>query len=490
MTLRSRVRPGLIVWAFMVFCVPALASQPAGDAAKPPQQAVAKPAQQVAAKAPEPPRPPEVRAPEVVIPPSMMIPAPEGLKQYFPNGFVPGLGFGLNCAQGQPDGSMVLHTLTGRGPTAPGPTVIQDGKPTASTMFILPGFHPSIVTMKLTGDKATVIGILPLKNEDDGQMTGLPPAPSAKGPITRVPLDISLKRLDYDKHGFDPQGVAYDYKRGKFWLADGYRPALVGVSPRTGAVVSVLDASNGLQQYLSTRRPGWGFTGVSISPGGKIYTMLRGVLSVDGKPGIFSRIVEFDPDIDRVRQLPYPIDLDIFEDPSRVVTGDPVAFADKRLLVLEQGVDKEGKARGLVYAVDLTNTHNIHKVINEAGQTPEGLSDLAQLRKHFNLARKTLVMDLHQAGFQDSWAESMTLLADGRTLAFMSGHGFGLQQQIAGYASGADGKPVLDPGAYVLGPDGKLSVDGKPTQASFIFRPTAVTPRLWVAKLPKKVSEY
>ncbi|MFZ5425860.1 MAG: esterase-like activity of phytase family protein [Thermodesulfobacteriota bacterium] len=486
MSLCSLLRGAVFVCALTAFCVPAWAASPAGDASNQARQ----PAQQPPATAPPPPGPVEVRAPEVVIPASMMLPAPEGMGRYFPNGFAPGLGFGLNCAQGQPDGSMVLHTLTGRGPTAPGPTVTRDGKALASTIFVLPGFHPSIVTMKLSGDKATVIGILPLRKEDGGQMTGLPPAPAVEGSPVSAPLDAALKRLSYDKNGLDPQGVAYDYKRGRFWIADGYRPAMVGVSPRDGAVLSVFDASDGLQEYLATRRPGWGFAGVSMSPSGKVFTMMRGVLFSGGKPGLFSRIVEFDPDTERVRQLCYPIDLETFEDPARVVTGDPVAFADKRLLVLEQGVDKEGRARSLVFAVDLTTAHNINKVTNDAGQTPESLADPALLKRSFNLARKTLVMDLHAAGFKEAWAESMTLLADGRTLAFMGGHGFGLQQQIAGYATGADGKPVLDPAAYVLGEDGKLSADGKPTQASFIFRPSAVAPRLWVATLPKKVSEY
>lgn len=481
MSLCSLLRRAVFACALTAFCVPVWAASPAGNApAAPPP----------APKASPPPPPSDVQAPEVVIPESMRLPAPGEMRRYFPDGFAPGLGFGLNCAQGQPDGSMVLHTLTGRGPTAPGPTVIQDGKAQASTIFVLPGFHPSIVTMKLSGGKSTVIGILPLKKEDGGQMTGLPPAPATEGAPSRTPLDAALKRLSHDKNGLDPQGVAYDYKRGKFWLADGYRPALVGVSPRDGTVLSVFDPSSGLQAYLSTRRPGWGFTGVSISPSGKVFTMMRGVLFSGGKPGLFSRIVEFDPDTERVRQLCYPVDLETFEDPARVITGDPVAFADKRLLVLEQGVDKEGRARSLVFAVDLTNAHNINKVTNDAGQTPESLAEMPLLKRSFNLARKTLVMDLHAAGFKEAWAESMTLLADGRTLAFMGGHGFGLQQQIAGYATGADGKPVLDPAAYVLGPDGKLSVDGKPTQASFIFRPSAVAPRLWVATLPKKVSEY
>lgn len=442
-----------------------------------------------ASRAPVCAQPAEVRAPEVVIPSTMAIPAPEALKALFPKGLVPGLGFGLNCAQGQPDGGMVLHTLTGRGPAVAGPAVVDGGTLRGSTIFVQPSFNPSIVTMKLAGSKAEVVGLLPLKNENGSPVRGLPPGPAVPGAMARVPLDVTLKPLPYDAGGIDPQGVAYDFKRGAFWLADGYRPGLARVSPRGGAVLAMVSPGAGLEEYLGTCRPGWGFSGVSVSPAGKVYTMMRGVLFVDGVPGVFSRVLEYDPDTERVRQLPYPVE-EMFPDPAAVMTGDPVAYADRRILVLEQGVDKDGRRRSLVFAADLTRANNISRVFNDAGQPPEVITDRPKLAKAFALARKTLVLDLQEAGFTGGWAESMALLADGRTLAFMSGHGFGLEQQISGAVTGPDGKPVLDPSAYEMGPGGKLTFDGKPTQAQIGFRPSSVSPRLWVATLPKKVSDY
>lgn len=434
---------------------------------------------------------PDIRSPEVVVPASMNIPAPEGLRSQFPQGFTPGLGFGLNCAQAQPDGAMVLHTLTGRGPTLSGPMVAVPEGLVPSSVFVLPGFAPAIATMRLSGDKAEVVGMLPLKDEDGAPLTGLPPAPVIAGGQAEIPLDPTLKRLANNPHGIDPQGVAYDFKRGVFWLVDGYRPALARVSPRDGRVSSMQAPGDGLEDFLGTCRAGWGFSGVSISPTGKVYTIMRGVLSVEGKPAIFSRIVEFDPDTERVRQLPYPIDEEAFADPSQVSTGEVVAVADKHLLVLEQGPGKDGRPRSLIYAVDLTQTSNINRVFNDAGQPIEVLTDKAQWSKmKLNLARKTLVMDLHAAGFKDRYAESMTLLSDGVTLAVMSGHGFGLEAQIAGYASDESGRPVLDAPRYQLGQGGVMTYAGQPTKAVISFKPSRETPRLWVATLPKKVSDY
>ena len=432
-----------------------------------------------------------VRSPQVVIPPSMMTPAPGKLAAQFPRGFMPGLGFGLNGAQVQADGTVVLHTLTGRGPTLAGPMVAGKNGQDASTIFILPAFNPAIVTMTLSSDKAEVVGMLPLKDEEGKPLRGLPPAPGGGASPVEVPLDLALTRLEPDSSGIDPQGVAYDFKRSVYWLADGYRPALLRISPRDGRVLGMYSAKDDMEEILTTRRVGWGFSGISVSPAGKVHTMMRGVLSAQGKPAIFSRIVEFDPDTERVRQIPYPIDDEIFADPSGVGTGEIVAFADKRVLVLEQGIGKDGRPRSLVYSADLTQAHNIHRVRDDAGNTLEAITDKAQLRKMGqNMARKTLVLDLHQAGFKGEKAESMTLLSDGRTLVFMSGHGFGLEGQIAGASVGQDGKPVLDAVGYELGPDGKLLHGGQPTGAVIGIRPTAEAPRLWVAVLHKKASDY
>jgi hypothetical protein len=451
----------LAAWVLPVFCLPASAQAP------------------------------EVRSPEVIVPQAMMVPVPEHLRGQFPNGFLPGLGFGLNCAQAQADGSMVLNTLTGRGPTVKGPMVPGQGALAPSSVFILPGFTPSIATMKLTGNKAEVLGMLALKDEDGNPLRGIPPAPTVHGGQVELPLDLALKRLEFDKHGVDPQGVAYDAKRGVFWVADGYRPALLRVSPRDGRTLIALAPGSGLEDYLATRRAGWGFSGTSISPTGKVYTIMRGVLFVEEKPAIFSRIIEFDPDTERVRQLPYPIDDETFPDPAAVSTGEVVAFADKRLLVLEQGVDKSGKSRSLVFSVDLTQTHNINKVYNDARQPPEVLREKAQWRKQdLKLARKTMVLDLHAAGFTGAFAESMTLLSDGRTLAVMSGHGFGLEVPIADSSVRPDGKPVLDPTKYQLGADGRLLFEGQPSKAVLGIRPTREIPRLWVATLPKRAADY
>lgn len=439
----------------------------------------------------------DVRSPELVIPPTLMIPVPDRLKSLFPKGLVPGMGFGLSCAMGQAGGDMLLHTVTGRGPVLHGPTVLPDAlpkpleAPAASSIFVLPEFTPSIVTLRLTGAKAEVAAVLALKNEDGAPMRGLPPHPVVTGSPVEVPLDLDRKPLNFDKDGIDPQGVAFDPRRNAFWLADGYRPALARIAPRDGRVMALYAAGDALEPYLATRRVGMGFCGVSVSPGGKIVTIMRGVLSVGGVPATFTRIVELDPETDRVRQIPYPIESDIFPDPSRVFTSEPVAYAEKRALVLEQGIDKDGKYRSLVFAADLTQAHNVSRVFNEQGQPTEVIRDKAQQRKlQLNVARKTLVLDLHEAGFKAPMAESMTLLSDGRTLAFMSGHGFGLEAIISGYPVDLSGKPILDPARYQLGKGGALTVDGKESQAQFSLRPTTEVPRLWVAMLPKKVTEY
>lgn len=469
-------------------CGAALASGPAAAPAA--AQSQPQPPQPLA-PAPAPAEPPlEVRAPEVVIPASMMLPAPESLKSLFPQGFFPGLGFGVSTIQAQQDGSLVLLTLSGRGPTVPGPAVPAPDGQTASAIFILPAYTPSIVTLKLAGARAEVIGVLPIKDEDGKPMRGLPP-PTAKNAAQPVPLSLSLARLQPDPKGVDPQGIAYDPKRGVYWLTDGYRPAVLRISARDGRVLALDGPENTFEPFLATHRPGWGFAGASVSPPGKLYTIMRGPLFWEGKPAIVSRIIEFDPDTERVRQLAYPLDLETFADPAQLATSDIVAVADKRVLVLEQGLDKDGKPRSLVFAADLTQAHNINRVFNEAGQPAEAMRDGAQWRKaDLRPARKTLVLDLQAAGFPGARAESMTLLADGRTLAFMSGQGFGLEAQMTGYEKDSQGQPVLSLPSYQLQENGTLSYQGKPSGAAVGIRPAKDTAHMWMALLPKKVTEY
>ncbi|MFP5240006.1 MAG: esterase-like activity of phytase family protein, partial [Acidobacteriota bacterium] len=94
------------------------------------------------------------------------------------------------------------------------------------------------------------------------------------------------------------------------------------------------------------------------------------------------------------------------------------------------------------------------------------------------------------SGFNEPFAESMALLSDGRTLAFMSGHGFGLEGQISGYATNKDGTPGLNPASYMLAEGKKLVYGDQPSNAVFGIRPTRELPRLWLVTLPKKVVDY
>ncbi|GFK93132.1 hypothetical protein NNJEOMEG_00962 [Fundidesulfovibrio magnetotacticus] len=432
----------------------------------------------------------DIRSSEVVTPPAMAIPAPPALKAVAPKGFTLGLGYGLSCAQAQPGGAMVLHSLTGRGPTLRGPSVAEAAGTAPSALFVLPDYTPAVVTLILSGARAEVTGVLPLAGEDGKPLRGLPPASRQPGAHVEIPLSLGLKPLAFDPTGMDPTGVVYDFKRGAYWIVDGYRPALARVSSGGGHVQALYVPGDGLEPYLGSKRPGGGFSGVSLSPTDKLYTIMRRPLAWEGKPGHFTRIVEFDPSSERVRQMPYLLEED-YADPESVTTGDPVAYADKRLLVLEQGLGKDGAPLVRVFSADLTRAHNIHTVRNEAGQPPEAVTDKAQWRAlAINSARKTLVLDLKQAGFTGSWAESMTLLNDGRTLLFMSGHGFGVEPQIAGFATGSDGKPVLDPAAYTLNPDGSLVCEGRPVKTAFTLKPTWEVPRIWLVTLPKKATDY
>ena len=297
----------------------------------------------------QPPQPGPAAAPPAAAPPAqglrvaVRLPAesaiavPPGLKAAFPNGLNQGMGFGLSCALTQPSGFMIFHGVSGRGPALTGPMLQEGGGLVPSAIFAVPDFAPAVITLKVTPQLAEPLAILAIKDSLGTPMRCLPPGPTRPGALAETPLDSALKRLAFDPKGIDPQGVAQDHKRNSLWICDAYGPALYRLELATGVIREAVRPGAGLPSLLAGRgQPDLGFNGVCVTPSGLVVTIIHTPWEEEGVRGIFSRMVEYDPETQRVRQFAYPLEMEDYKEGREIHTGAILNVAENRFLVLEQ----------------------------------------------------------------------------------------------------------------------------------------------------------
>ena len=124
-------------------------------------------------------------------------------------------------------------------------------------------------------------------------------------------------------------------------------------------------------------------------------------------------------------------------------------------------------------------------IVQPGGREPETLTTDQALRDAgITFARKTLLLDLREAGWIAEKAEGLTLMPDGQTLVVANDNDFGLK---AGIANG----PSLDPTEYVVDAAGSLSLGGTPVAGTYQVRTGSAAERpsrLWSFRLPRPVS--
>lgn len=469
---------------------PANASSPAGPAGPASPASPAGPAS--AATPPSPPQPQGRNIP-VRLPAEASLAAPAALKPQFPKGLAQGMGFGLNCALTEPGGVMVFHSVTGRGPTLAGPMVQQGDALASSALFVLPDYTPSVVFLRVTSQWAEPLAVLPIKDSTGASMRCLPPAPAKSDISAEVPLDLGLKRLPFDSRGIDPQGVAQDFKRNSLWVCDAYSPTLFRLEVATGVIREAVRPGEGLPTLLTGQcKPGLAFNGVCLTPTGLVVTIFHSPWEEQGVRGIFSRIVEYDPESLRVRQFAYPLDLDAYKTGRDIRTGAIVNVGENKFLVVEQCRTENGEWDSKVFAADVTQAVSINTLKTADEKPLETVTDpVLWAKDHVRMARKSLVLDLTAAGWPpDREVEGMALLPDGRTLAVMAGGKFGMKAVVENPGLDAGGAPVVDPAAYVLADKGALLLNGAPTKASIAVKPDPEGAELRMFPLAKPAMEF
>lgn len=393
----------------------------------------------------------------------------------FPVGMPFAPGSGLALKQADEDGSLVFWGLGDRGPNGDSPKVMVDGKKTDSKIFMAPDFVPRLAEIRVQRNRrAEVVRTIPL-SYDNQLMSGLPLPPGQTGATGEIPLADTLATLPYSPGGLDPEGVAVD-KEGKLWIVDEYGPFLVQVDPRTGRILRKLAPGSGLPAEIAARQPNRGLEGVAVAPGGKVYAAVQSTLDIDGKTkgsALFTRIVEFDPASGAVRQLAYPIDVEAYKKTGDAKLGDLVAVGDTQMLLIEQGKDKRGNMRNIVYAIDIAAADDVGTKRTRDGEPLEyaGVEELRTVR----MIRKQKILDLRDIGWTAEKAEGLALFDGG--IAVISDNDFGLATSIEGDKGDDAGAYTISAGR--LSDHGRLAVKGnnEPTQ-------------LWLLHLKRPLGTY
>ncbi|CAI0703023.1 Uncharacterized protein conserved in bacteria [Serratia entomophila] len=403
----------------------------------------------------------------------------------FPQGLPMGIGSGL-AFNGRKDGDLLLTTLTDRGPNADAPRVGEQ----EAKIFANPQFTPLLMDIRIGGGKAVAGNPRPLHDEQ-GPIGGLPLPGELIGATNEVALSDTLQALHGDRRGLDTEGVTGD-GNGGYWLCDEYGPFLIHVDGQgkilakhgPTALPGEQAVAGGLPNIIKWRQPNRGFEGLTRLPDGRILAAVQSTLDVDGKSknkAQFTRLVSFDPANGKTAMYGYPIDIDSYKKAKDAKIGDIVALDNQRILLIEQGTDKDKQMINKIYLVDLAQASDLSE-FDGKGKALEFDDAKALAKRGVKLAQKREVVDLRKLGWRQEKVEGLTLI-DERTLAVINDNDFGLQAKLVDPQP--KGKKIDD---YQLDKQGRLRLDGEKVSTSIELRPLAQPEslsELWVLTLPQ-----
>lgn len=401
----------------------------------------------------------------------------------FPHGLAVGIGSGLHFLRKE-GGDLLFTTLTDRGPNADAP---KTGK-RESKIFVSPDYTPLLMTIRVGHGKAEATDAHPLHDEQ-GNISGLPLPEGVIGATNEVALNEALQAIGSDKRGLDTEGITSD-GNGGYWICDEYGPFIAHISAdgkilqKYGpqAASGEQSVAGGLPNIVKWRQPNRGFEGLTRMPDGRIIAAVQSTLDIEGKSknsARFTRLVSFDPATGKTASYGYPIDIDAYKKAKDAKIGDIVALDNQRLLLIEQGADKDKNMRNRIYVVDLSHASEL----TPFDKQPPELDDEAALKSRgIVLASKQLVVDLRASGWQQEKVEGLALI-DNKTLAVINDNDFAVRAELTGAVSGKD--KVDD---YAADGKGHLLVNGEAVKSKIAVRPLdkpESNNELWVISLPE-----
>ena len=373
----------------------------------------------------------------------------------------PGIGSGLQ----QLNGNHYL-SVTDRGPNM--------DRADGFKAFPFPEFTPTIVVFRVVNDQIVPVNYLPIVNDSNQSVTGLPngPADDAKGYLNLT----STTPLPFNQDGLDTEDI-HTLPGGGFILVEEYSPSVVIVSDtgnvlkrytpvgKTLASVGSVPAANYsvsdiLPPVLKLRRANRGFEGIAISADGRTaYTVMQSPMG-STSAGNPAAIPPIPPSAYRDSRLVRIIRMDISNPLDLKVTGQFVVYmsavsaypagnaardlkisatawvSEDRLLFLER-TDKIGPAPGFanlggakLILVDLTGATNVmtHPAAAAVPLVLEKVTtDLSALVPPIVPATSQVVLDVNPElfGITDFKLEGLSIL-NANTVSISNDNDFGI----------------------------------------------------------------
>ena len=354
-------------------------------------------------------------------------------RRAFPNGFPRSMGSGI-CLKGEGRHGREFWVLGDRGPNGDGPEVA--GK--EAKIFPVPRFAPAFGVVSFTSGIASLQHLTAIRGA-----SGLPGLPGTPNGSEEVALAESLRALDPDSRGIDPEAVACG--GGRLWVSEEYGPAVLQLDPASGQVLDRFTPGNGLPSIFARRRVNRGMEALTYdAETGTLVGALQspiddGAVAFQGKTlkfkdaAPFIRWVELHPETRRLREFAYPVAASEYHngESGNAKLGDVAALGGGRFVVIEEGKRADGHFTNRLFLVDMSGASDIH---SNAGSDlersaitghPVGAADWHAIRP----LRKRLLVDLRVLGWDVEKAEGLAMV-DERTLALTNDNDYGIQSAL------------------------------------------------------------
>jgi hypothetical protein len=344
-------------------------------------------------------------------------------------------GFGSAMAP-HPTRAGLFYFLSDRGPNA------DTGRPDEK-VFLRPSHAPRIGLFRREGARLRLVREIPLRDAGGRPLSGLPNPPGAGGTGERA-IDTRGRELPPDPRGVDPEGLVA-LPDGTFWVAEEYGPSLVHLDAK-GRTLERIDPYSSsargrrLPRVLASRRPNYGFEGLTVTPDGKaLIAVLQSPLDNPSRDvrrtARVTRLVSMDLATGRTGQFAY------VHDAPGLFNTDVLALSGGELLVLERDVFFAGHAEkparhkrvyraSLEGATDLTDPEDSPRGRLFGGRTPEELAESDMPAAGLRPVTRTLAVDLLDlpGGYPHDKPEGMAVLDPG-LLAVCNDDDFGITDE-------------------------------------------------------------
>lgn len=345
-------------------------------------------------------------------------------------------------------GNLRFITHTDRGPNGANVGALRP--------FALPEFQPEWVRFEVdrsTG-QVTITDRIGLTRPDGTPLTGLPNLAGTAGLAyaDEIPTDLfNVPLTNPNGDGRDPLGADLEgivkAGDGTYWMVDEYRPAIYHFDATGRMIDRFVPIGSGaatgtetLPAVYARRRANRGFEAVALE-GTTLYAFIQSPLDnpdvandANSRAGSVTRILAIDTTTGQpTGEYLYKLDGRGNLPGSSDKIGDAVSLGGGKFLVMERDDDVGAAADKRIYSIDLAGATNIlglpDTFASTGGKTIEQITDaeraaVTEIVGGIQVAPKTLVIDLHAAGFDFvDKMEGLTLI-DANTIAVINDNDF------------------------------------------------------------------